>query len=72
LGGVRDQLLLDARAADEKSLYVAIWFYIATIITVAMLYIVNHLSIPTSLTHSYPLFGGVQMRSCNGGTGIMR
>ena len=38
----------------EKSLYVAIWFYIATIITVAMLYIVNHLSIPTSLTHSYP------------------
>ncbi len=44
----------------EKSLYVAIWFYIATIITVAMLYIVNHLSIPTSLTHSYPIFGGVQ------------
>jgi hypothetical protein len=25
-----------------------------------MLYIVNHLSIPTSLTHSYPVFGGVQ------------
>ncbi len=44
----------------EKSLYVAIWFYIATIITVAMLYIVNHLSIPTSLLHSYPVFGGVQ------------
>jgi cytochrome c oxidase cbb3-type subunit I/II len=45
---------------NEKSLYVAIWFYIATIITVAMLYIVNHLSIPTSWTHSYPVFGGVQ------------
>jgi len=44
----------------EPSLYVAIWFYIATIVTVAMLYIVNHLSIPTSLTHSYPVFGGVQ------------
>jgi len=44
----------------EPSLYVAIWFYIATIITVAMLYIVNHLSIPTSLVHSYPIFGGVQ------------
>ena len=44
----------------EPSLYVAIWFYIATIVTVAMLYIVNHLSLPTSLTHSYPLFGGVQ------------
>jgi len=44
----------------EPSLYVAIWFYIATIVTVAMLYIVNHLSIPTSLLHSYPIFGGVQ------------
>src|SRR6478752_3301456 len=44
----------------EKTLYVAVWFYIATIITVAMLYIVNHLSIPTSWTHSYPVFGGVQ------------
>ncbi len=44
----------------EKSLYVALWFYIATIITVAMLYIVNHLQIPTSLVHSYPVFGGVQ------------
>lgn len=44
----------------EPSLYVAIWFYIATIITVAMLYIVNHLSIPTGLLHSYPIFGGVQ------------
>ncbi|MDB6174315.1 MAG: cytochrome oxidase Cbb3 [Chthoniobacteraceae bacterium] len=45
---------------NEPSLYVAIWFYIATIITVAMLYIINHLSIPTSWTHSYPIFGGVQ------------
>jgi cytochrome c oxidase cbb3-type subunit I/II len=45
---------------NEPTLYVAIWFYIATIITVAMLYIVNHLSIPTSWTHSYPVFGGVQ------------
>jgi cytochrome c oxidase cbb3-type subunit I/II len=44
----------------EPHLYVAIWFYIATIITVAMLYIVNHLSLPTSFTHSYPIFGGVQ------------
>lgn len=44
----------------EKSLYVAIWFYIATIVTVTMLYVVNHLSLPTSFTHSYPIFGGVQ------------
>jgi cytochrome c oxidase cbb3-type subunit I/II len=45
---------------NEKSLYVAVWFYIATIITVAMLYIVNHLSIPTSWVHSYPIFAGAQ------------
>jgi len=45
---------------NERSLYVSLWFYIATIVTVAMLYIVNHLSIPTSLLHSYPIFGGVQ------------
>ncbi len=45
---------------NERSLYVAVWFYIATILTVAMLYIVNHLSIPTGIAHSYPVFGGVQ------------
>ena len=45
---------------NEPTLYVALWFYIATILTVAMLYIVNNLAIPTSLLHSYPVFGGVQ------------
>lgn len=45
---------------NEPSLYVALWFYIATIVTVAMLYVVNHLSLPTSWTHSYPIFGGLQ------------
>lgn len=45
---------------NEPTLYVAIWFYIATVITVAMLYVVNNLAIPTSLVHSYPIFGGVK------------
>lgn len=45
---------------NEPSLYVALWFYIATIVTVAVLYITNHLQIPTSWVHSYPIFGGVQ------------
>ncbi|MDA1007297.1 MAG: cytochrome-c oxidase, cbb3-type subunit I, partial [Verrucomicrobia bacterium] len=53
-------MLLTIRRRNEPSLYVAIWFYIATFITIAMLYIVNNLQIPTSLTHSYPIFGGVQ------------
>ena len=45
---------------NEKNLYVSIWFYIATIVTIAVLYIVNNLQIPTSLTHSYSIYGGVQ------------
>ncbi|MEO6096032.1 MAG: cytochrome-c oxidase, cbb3-type subunit I [Fibrobacteria bacterium] len=44
----------------EKHLYVAIWFYIGTIITIAVLHIVNGLAIPVSLTKSYPLYAGVQ------------
>lgn len=44
----------------ERHLYVAIWFYIATFITVAMLHIVNSLAIPVSLTKSYSIYAGVQ------------
>jgi cytochrome c oxidase cbb3-type subunit I/II len=43
-----------------KHIYVAIWFYIATWVTVAVLYIVNNLQIPTSFLHSYPVYAGVQ------------
>lgn len=45
---------------NEKNIYVAIWFYIATIVTIPILYIVNNLQLPTSLTHSYGIFAGVQ------------
>ena len=45
---------------NEKNLYVAIWFYISTVITIAVLHIVNSLHLPTSLLHSYPIFSGVQ------------
>lgn len=44
----------------EKHLYVAIWFYIATWVTVTMLHVFNNLQIPVSLTKSYPVFSGVQ------------
>jgi cytochrome c oxidase cbb3-type subunit I/II len=44
----------------EKHLYVAIWFYIATFVTVAMLHIVNSMEVPVSLTKSYSLYAGVQ------------
>lgn len=44
----------------ERHIYVAIWFYIATILTVAVLHIVNSLEIPVTLTKSYSLYSGVQ------------
>jgi len=44
----------------EKQMYVAIWFYIATFVTVAVLHIVNSLEIPVSLTKSYSIYAGVQ------------
>ncbi len=44
----------------EKHLYVAIWFYIATAITIALLHIVNSLEIPASSFKSYSIYAGVQ------------
>ncbi|MDD4974899.1 MAG: cytochrome-c oxidase, cbb3-type subunit I [Bacteriovorax sp.] len=44
----------------ERHIYVAIWFYIATILTVAVLHIVNGLSLPVSMTKSYSVYAGVQ------------
>ncbi len=44
----------------EKHLYVAIWFYIATWVTVAMLHIVNSMEIPVSFMKSYSWYAGVQ------------
>ena len=44
----------------EKHLYVAIWFYMATIITVALLHVVNSISLPVSLMKSYSFFAGAQ------------
>ena len=43
----------------EKHLYVALWFYIATIVTVAILHIVNNLVIPVGLFKSYSIYAGV-------------
>ncbi|HVV03715.1 MAG TPA: cytochrome-c oxidase, cbb3-type subunit I [Puia sp.] len=44
----------------ESHLYVAIWFYIATWVTVAMLHIVNSVELPVSMWKSYPVYAGVQ------------
>ena len=44
----------------ERHMYVAIWFYIATFVTVAILHIVNSFELPVSLFKSYMLYAGVQ------------
>jgi len=44
----------------ERHIYVAIWFYIATIVTVAVLHIVNSFELPVSILKSYSLYSGVQ------------
>jgi cytochrome c oxidase cbb3-type subunit I/II len=44
----------------ERHLYVAIWFYIATFVTVAVLHIVNSFEFPVSIFHSYSWYAGVQ------------
>lgn len=44
----------------EKHMYVAIWFYIATFVTVAVLHIVNSFELPLSFFKSYYWYSGVQ------------
>ncbi len=44
----------------EQHLYVAIWFYIATWVTVTVLHVGNNIEIPVSMWKSIPVFAGVQ------------
>ena len=44
----------------EKHLYVAIWFYISTFLTVALLHVVNSFEIPVTFLKSYSFYAGVQ------------
>ncbi|RPI13836.1 MAG: cytochrome-c oxidase, cbb3-type subunit I [Ignavibacteriae bacterium] len=44
----------------EKHMYVAVWFYIATVVTVAVLHIVNSIELPVSFLKSYSVYAGVQ------------
>jgi len=44
----------------ESHIYVAIWFYIASWVTVAMLHIVNSFELPVSFLKSYSWYAGVQ------------
>ena len=44
----------------ERHLYVAIWFYIATFVTIAVLHIANSVEIPVTFWKSYMVYAGVQ------------
>ncbi|MFO0826827.1 MAG: cytochrome-c oxidase, cbb3-type subunit I [Phycisphaerales bacterium] len=44
----------------ERHLYVAIWFYIATVVAIAVLYIFNNLVMPAGWFKSYSIYAGVQ------------
>src|SRR5688500_18197405 len=48
------------RIRRERHMYVAIWFYIASIVTVAILHIFNNLVIPAGPLKSYSIYAGVQ------------
>lgn len=44
----------------QRHLYVAIWFYLGTFVTVAVLHIVNSMAIPVTALKSYSMYAGVQ------------
>jgi cytochrome c oxidase cbb3-type subunit I/II len=44
----------------ERHMYVALWFYIATVVTVAMLHVFNNLVVPIGWFKSYSIYAGVQ------------
>ena len=44
----------------ERHMYVALWFYIATIVTVAILHVFNNLVVPSGVFKSVPIYAGVQ------------
>ncbi len=48
------------RQRREKHIYVALWFYIATIVTITILHVFNNLSLPAGLFKSYSIYAGVQ------------
>jgi cytochrome c oxidase cbb3-type subunit I/II len=75
LGFFGTNLFMTLKTRRERHMYVALWFYIATIVTVTILHVFNNLSLPVGLFHflttgemmspdvfmkSYPVYAGVQ------------
>lgn len=53
-------VLMTLKIRRVEHIYVAIWFYLASILTIAMLHVVNSLVIPVDLFKSYSVFAGIQ------------
>ncbi|MCG8474954.1 MAG: cytochrome-c oxidase, cbb3-type subunit I [Cytophagales bacterium] len=53
-------MLLTILNRRERHMYVAIWFYISTFVTVAVLHVFNSLEMPLNLFKSYSVYAGVQ------------
>lgn len=44
----------------EKHIYVSVWFYLATFLTITILHVVNSMALPLDFTKSYSAYAGVQ------------
>ncbi|MDR2104485.1 MAG: cbb3-type cytochrome c oxidase subunit I [Deferribacteraceae bacterium] len=44
---------------EEKQMYVSLWYMLASVLAVAVLYLVNNIAIPAGLTKSYHIFSGI-------------
>jgi len=60
LGVFGGNFLMTLLNRRERHLYVALWFYIATIVTVAVLHVFNNLVAPAGWFKSYSVYAGVQ------------
>ncbi len=60
LGFFGTNFFMTLKHRRERHMYVALWFYIATIVTVTMLHVFNSLAIPAGWLKSYSVYAGVQ------------
>ena len=60
LGVFGTNFLMTLLTRRERHMYVALWFYVATIVTVAILHVFNNLVVPSGILKSYPIYAGVQ------------
>lgn len=60
LGFFGTNFFMTLKNRRERHMYVALWFYIATIVTVTILHVFNNLVVPFNLFEGYSIYAGVQ------------